>query len=130
MAKTRVFMSRISAEMALAQALKERLQRGFLGLLDIFVSSDQTTIRAGSKWLDGRGFDIVHLVLPVHPRTGEMVFSGVDPRSNLPAPGPADAMPPAAFVRLLVEAKVRLVVLVQFSTLCSTEENRWICRPG
>ncbi len=72
----------------------------------------------------------MHLVLPVHPRTGELVFSGVDPRSNLPVPGPADAMPPAAFVRLLVEAKVRLVVLVQCSTLCSTEENRWICRPG
>lgn len=52
MAKTRVFISRISAEMALAQALKERLRRDFRGLLDIFVSSDQTTIRAGSKWLD------------------------------------------------------------------------------
>jgi hypothetical protein len=52
MAKTRVFISHISAETALAQALKQRLQRDFLGLLDIFVSSDQTTIRAGSKWLD------------------------------------------------------------------------------
>lgn len=52
MAKTRVFISRISAETALAQALKERLRRDFRGLLDIFVSSDQTTIRAGSKWLD------------------------------------------------------------------------------
>jgi hypothetical protein len=52
MAKTRVFISHISSETALAQALKQRLQRDFLGLLDIFVSSDQTTIRAGSKWLD------------------------------------------------------------------------------
>jgi hypothetical protein len=52
MAKTRVFISHISSETALAQAVKQRLQRDFLGLLDIFVSSDQTTIRAGSKWLE------------------------------------------------------------------------------
>ncbi|MBC8058367.1 MAG: toll/interleukin-1 receptor domain-containing protein, partial [Rhizobiales bacterium] len=36
----------------MAQALKERLQRDFLGLLDIFVSSDHSTIGAGSKWLE------------------------------------------------------------------------------
>jgi molybdopterin-guanine dinucleotide biosynthesis protein A len=52
MAKTRVFISHISSETALAQALKQHLQRDFLGLLDIFVSSDQSTIGAGSRWLD------------------------------------------------------------------------------
>ena len=52
MPKKRVFISHISSESALAQALKQRLQRDFLGLLEIFVSSDQSTIGAGAKWLD------------------------------------------------------------------------------
>jgi hypothetical protein len=277
MAKTRVFISHISSETALAQALKQRLQRDFLGLLDIFVSSDQTTIRAGSKWLDEvdkalkgadaqivlaskesvgrpwvnfeagavwlrgipviplchsgmtpealpvplsmlqsvgvgdagglrklydtlalcakvdappidhaalaaelkaletadgaaasaldlireprilcasnaqyaqpaygfdydiaaieaafpgrslvdkaltvkklrtllteRRFDIVHLALPVHPRSGELIFSEVDNQTNLPRPGDVESMPVAAFVSLLGEAKTRLVVI-------------------
>jgi hypothetical protein len=50
--KKRVFISHISEETDLAQALKRRLDIDFLGLLDIFVSSDQTSIEAGSKWLD------------------------------------------------------------------------------
>jgi hypothetical protein len=277
MAKTRVFISHISAEAALAQAIKQRLQRDFLGLLDIFVSSDQTTIRAGSKWLDqvdkalksadaqivlaspasvgrpwvnfeagavwlrgipviplchsgmapetlpvplsmlqsvlvgdpaglrklydalalqakvdtpgidfaalvnelkafetgptgampalervreprilcassaqygrraygfdydiaaieaafpGRShvdkalgvkrlrallteqrFDIVHLAVPVHPRSGELVFSEVDDRTYLPQAGPVESMPAAAFASLLAESKTRLVVI-------------------
>lgn len=275
MAKTRVFVSHISAESAIAQALKQRLQRDFLGLLDIFVSSDQTTIRAGDKWLAevekalkaadllilvaspesvgrpwvnfeagavwlrgipvipvchsgmtplklpvplsllqavavddagglrrvydaiaaelkvdtpagdfaavaaelkalqsspsapaldvirepkilvgsnaqyaepaygldhdiaaingafpgrstveraltskrlrelliGHQFDILHLALPIHPRTGELVFSEVDYHNNEPLPGDVDAMPIAAFVSLIVETKARLVVI-------------------
>ena len=84
------------------------LQAAFPGRVTVDAALTTKRLRA---LLTGQGFDIVHLVLPVHPRTGELVFSGVDPRSNLPVPGPADAMPLAAFVRLLVEAKVRLVVL-------------------
>ena len=52
MAKKRVFISHISSETQLAQSLKQRLDRDFLGLLDIFVSSDQKTIQAGQKWLE------------------------------------------------------------------------------
>jgi len=52
MAKKRVFISHISIETALAQTLKERLERDFLGMLDVFVSSDQSTIGAGAKWLE------------------------------------------------------------------------------
>jgi hypothetical protein len=32
--------------------LKQRLDKDFLGLLDIFVSSDRKTIEAGQKWLE------------------------------------------------------------------------------
>jgi TIR domain len=52
MARIQIFISHISSESALAQALKQRMARDFLGLLDIFVSSDQSTIGAGRKWLD------------------------------------------------------------------------------
>jgi hypothetical protein len=47
-----VFISHISAESELAQWLKTRLDCDFLGTLDIFVSSDRSTIEAGRKWLD------------------------------------------------------------------------------
>jgi hypothetical protein len=47
-----VFISHISDETELAQWLKSRLDRDFLGTLDIFVSSDRSTIGAGRKWLD------------------------------------------------------------------------------
>jgi hypothetical protein len=52
MATKQAFISHISAEAELAHGLKERLTRDFLGMLDIFVSSDRRTIEAGSRWLD------------------------------------------------------------------------------
>lgn len=52
MAHKQVFISHISKESALAQALKERLLADFEGRLDVFVSSDRSSIRAGKKWLD------------------------------------------------------------------------------
>jgi hypothetical protein len=47
-----VFISHISAESDVAQWLKSVLDRDFLGTLDIFVSSDQSIIEAGQRWLD------------------------------------------------------------------------------
>src|SRR5262245_48339821 len=52
MAKKQIFISHISRETSLARALKERLVADFLGLPEVFVSSDRTTIEAGEKWLD------------------------------------------------------------------------------
>ena len=52
MSKKTVFISHISSETELAQSLKTHLERHFLGLLEIFVSSDRETIQAGSKWLE------------------------------------------------------------------------------
>jgi hypothetical protein len=52
MSRKRVFISHISSETELAQSLKKHLERHFLGLLEIFVSSDRETIQAGSKWLE------------------------------------------------------------------------------
>ena len=50
--KKTVFISHISDETALAQWLKAQLDRDFLGGLEIFVSSDRSTIEAGRRWLD------------------------------------------------------------------------------
>ena len=50
--KKAVFISHISDETDLAQWLKVRLDRDFLGGLEIFVSSDRSTIEAGRRWLD------------------------------------------------------------------------------
>ncbi len=47
-----VFISHISDETDIAQWLKARMDDHFLGSLDIFVSSDRSTIAAGRKWLD------------------------------------------------------------------------------
>lgn len=52
MAKKKVFISHISSETELAQLLKQQLVKDFLGLLDIFVSSDQESIPAGTNWLE------------------------------------------------------------------------------
>jgi hypothetical protein len=50
--KKTVFISHISDETEVAQWLKARIDRDFLGAVDIFVSSDRSTIAAGRKWLD------------------------------------------------------------------------------
>lgn len=45
------FVSHISEEAVVAEALKTALIEDFLGLLDVFVSSDTTSISAGEEWL-------------------------------------------------------------------------------
>lgn len=47
-----VFISHVSKESALAQLLKQQLLADFKGRLDVFVSSDRSSIGAGAKWLD------------------------------------------------------------------------------
>lgn len=47
----KLFISHVSEEAALAETLKVHLSRDFLGLVDIFVSSDMDSISAGDNWL-------------------------------------------------------------------------------
>lgn len=51
MSKMRAFISHISEEAKVAAGLKEALDRDFLGILDVFVSSDGESIAAGEDWL-------------------------------------------------------------------------------
>ena len=52
MTRTSIFISHTATETKLAQHLKDRLEADFLGSVHVFVSSDQTSIGAGTKWLD------------------------------------------------------------------------------
>lgn len=50
--KPTVFLSHIGEEKALAGILKTEIEGCFLGLVDVFVSSDAQTITLGQNWLD------------------------------------------------------------------------------
>jgi hypothetical protein len=50
--KLKIFISHISEEAGLAGILKEHIDRDFLGMLELFVSTDLASISAGSQWLE------------------------------------------------------------------------------
>jgi len=52
MDKPKVFISHITEESKLAQIFKDHLAKDFIGMVDVFVSSDNVSISAGSKWLN------------------------------------------------------------------------------
>ena len=52
MDKPYVFISHIIQEAQLAELFKSQISQDFLGMIDIFVSSDGTGISVGSKWLN------------------------------------------------------------------------------
>lgn len=52
MEKPKIFISHITEEKDLAKILKEEIEKAFLGLPEIFVSSDGESISVGTKWLD------------------------------------------------------------------------------
>jgi hypothetical protein len=50
--KPLLFISHITEEKELAIAFKELVESEFLGMLDVFVSSDENSISMGQRWLD------------------------------------------------------------------------------
>lgn len=52
MSKSVVFISHISPEKEIAIAFKELIEASFLGMIDVFVSSDEHSIGMGQRWLD------------------------------------------------------------------------------
>jgi hypothetical protein len=78
-----------------------------------------------SVLLSQHHFDIVHLVLGVHPDTGDLVFSHVEPETFLPTDGNLRAMSAEAFSDLVVQSGVRLVNLATCHALfLATEVSR------
>jgi hypothetical protein len=49
--KKRLFISHFSEEHSIAERMKTALNHDFLGLLDVFVSSETESIAAGEEWL-------------------------------------------------------------------------------
>lgn len=91
-------------------AIVERFFSGRV-TVDRALTSDRLT-----DLLMSERFDIVHLVTPVDPITGALIFSPVDDWTHLPAAG-ADQMSAASFAALLTESKTRLVVLATCKAL-------------
>ncbi len=52
MKKPIVFISHITEEKELAIELKHLIEDSFLGMLEVFVSSDKDSVASGSRWLD------------------------------------------------------------------------------
>lgn len=52
MSKPIVFISHITPEKEIAIAFKELIEASFLGMLEVFVSSDDHSIGMGQRWLD------------------------------------------------------------------------------
>lgn len=52
MSKSLVFISHITEEKEIAITFKELIENSFLGMLDVFVSSDEDSIHMGQRWLD------------------------------------------------------------------------------
>lgn len=52
MSKSLVFISHIAEEREIAIAFKELIEAKFLGLINVFVSSDEHSISMGQKWLN------------------------------------------------------------------------------
>jgi hypothetical protein len=50
--KLKVFVSHASGEAQLAEILEKRITRDFLGLVEVYVSSDGTSIAVGDDWLN------------------------------------------------------------------------------
>jgi len=50
--KPLLFISHITEEKELAQAFKEMVEHAFLGMIEVFVSSDAESIPMGKRWLE------------------------------------------------------------------------------
>lgn len=53
MAQLKLFLSHLSVEAKLADMLSTHLQQDFIGLVQVFVSSDMTSLPVGTNWLEG-----------------------------------------------------------------------------
>lgn len=67
MPKLEVFVSHRTVEAKFADALRTHLARDFIGILNFFVSTDVTSVPAGSQWFDAvvAGLQRAHLMLAI-----------------------------------------------------------------
>lgn len=63
MEKPIVFISHITEEKDLAYKVKDLIEESFLGMMEVFVSSDSESIGAGAKWLDNITYSLTKCVI-------------------------------------------------------------------
>lgn len=52
MEKSSVFISHIGDEATIAREFKSLIEENFLGMIEVFVSSDGSSVKMGEKWLN------------------------------------------------------------------------------
>ncbi|MEK6261145.1 MAG: toll/interleukin-1 receptor domain-containing protein [Planctomycetota bacterium] len=65
MEKPIIFISHISEEREIAAALKRLVESSFMGMMDVFVSSDPASIHLGQKWLDQISFALKNCAVEI-----------------------------------------------------------------
>jgi hypothetical protein len=65
MQKPLVFISHITTEKEIAVALKRLVEQAFLGMVEVFVSSDPNSIAMGVRWLDNITFGLKKCVIEI-----------------------------------------------------------------
>ncbi len=65
MQKPLVFISHITTEKEIAIAFKELIERSFLGMIDVFVSSDPNSIAMGGRWLNNITYGLQNCVIEI-----------------------------------------------------------------
>ncbi len=65
MQKPLIFISHITEEREIALALKRLIESSFLGMMDVFVSSDPTSIELGRRWLEQITVALKHCAVEV-----------------------------------------------------------------
>lgn len=71
MAKLEVFVSHLKIEAKFADLLSSRLRRDFIGLINLFISSDATSIPVGSRWFE-------HLIAALEKAHLQLVICSVE----------------------------------------------------
>ena len=90
----------------------EMVERHFPGRVTV---DRELTSRGLRTRLSSERFDVLHLVLPVEPTTGFLLFHQLAPAE--PVAATDDAMQPSTFAALLVESETQLVVLASCHSL-------------
>jgi hypothetical protein len=65
MQKPLVFISHITTEKEIAVALKGLVEQAFLGMVEVFVSSDPNSIAMGGRWLDNITYGLKKCVIEI-----------------------------------------------------------------
>lgn len=65
MSKPIIFISHITEEKEIAIELKKLIEKKILGMMEVFVSSDENSIKLGHKWLEDITYALKNCVIEI-----------------------------------------------------------------